>query len=284
MSDQRPLISGFLNSASRFPDRPALAIQDQEWSYAELLASASSITGTIATHGKGRIPQLVGVFGHRSVVAFSGIIGTLLAGSGYVPLNPAFPAERTQQMINRAGLSWIIAEEESLRSLLTVLKQIDEPLSILVPDLADAGSVNLASAECGHHQLLGREYLLQVDKVELPQLESGQLAYLLFTSGSTGIPKGVKVTQRNVAAFVDVMVDRYDVTENDRLSQTFDLTFDLSAFDMFVAWERGACVCCPTQGEKMLPAKYVKAQNLTIWFSVPSTAIMMKRLRMLKPD
>ena len=55
------------------------------------------------------------------------------------------------------------------------------------------------------------------------------LAYLLFTSGSTGMPKGVMVAQRNVRHFVDVMVDRYGIRETDRFSQTFDMTFDLSA-------------------------------------------------------
>ena len=63
------------------------------------------------------------------------------------------------------------------------------------------------------------------------------------SSVSTFPPKGVMVAHRNVTHFVDVMAERYAVREHDRFSQTFDLTFDLSAFDMFVAWERGACLC-----------------------------------------
>jgi non-ribosomal peptide synthetase component F len=92
------------------------------------------------------------------------------------------------------------------------------------------------------------------------------------------------VAHRNVTAFLDAMVDRYHITEEDRFSQTFDLTFDLSVFDMFVAWERGARVCCPTQAQKMLPAKYIQERELTVWFSVPSTGVLMSKLRMLKPD
>jgi non-ribosomal peptide synthetase component F len=91
------------------------------------------------------------------------------------------------------------------------------------------------------------------------------------------------VAHRNVTHFVDAMVERYGVTEQDRFSQTFDLTFDLSVFDMFVAWERGACLCAPTQSQKMLPGKYINDAGITIWFSVPSTAVLMSRLRMLKP-
>jgi non-ribosomal peptide synthetase component F len=91
------------------------------------------------------------------------------------------------------------------------------------------------------------------------------------------------VAHRNVTHFVDAMVERYGITEHDRFSQTFDLTFDLSAFDMFVCWERGGCLCAPTQSQKMLPGKYVNDCRLTVWFSVPSTAVLMSRLRILKP-
>ena len=108
------------------------------------------------------------------------------------------------------------------------------------------------------------------------------IAYLLFTSGSTGQPKGVMVAHRNVTHFVDAMVERYASHGADRLSQTFDLTFDLSAFDMFVAWEAGACLCVPTQPRNSCPAVHHRC-GLTIWFSVPSTAVLMSRLRMLKP-
>ena len=62
------------------------------------------------------------------------------------------------------------------------------------------------------------------------------------------------------------------------------MTFDLSAFDMFVAWERGACVCCLPQAELIKPGRFINESRLTIWFSVPSTGLFMQRLGMLKPD
>jgi amino acid adenylation domain-containing protein len=109
-------------------------------------------------------------------------------------------------------------------------------------------------------------------------------AYLLFTSGSTGSPKGVGVAHRNATPFIEEMVRRYGIGPDDRLSQTFDLTFDLSVFDMFVAWSAGACLCCPTGAELMAPGRFIRDSGLTVWFSVPSTAIFMRKLRMLKPD
>ena len=91
------------------------------------------------------------------------------------------------------------------------------------------------------------------------------------------------VSHANVLHYVDYVTRRYAFTSNDRTSQTFDLTFDLSAHDMFVAWHNGACVCCPTQKQLIKPGAFINEARLTVWFSVPSTAVFMRRLGVLKP-
>src|SRR4030095_7110139 len=96
-------------------------------------------------------------------------------------------------------------------------------------------------------------------------------------------PKGVMVSHANVLYDRDYVTKRYGFTSNDRVSQTFDLTFDLSAHDMFVAWESGACLCCPTQKQLIKPGAFVNDARLTVWFSVPSTAVFMRRFGVLKP-
>jgi non-ribosomal peptide synthetase component F len=94
----------------------------------------------------------------------------------------------------------------------------------------------------------------------------------------------VLVRQSNVTAFLDAVTARYELNETDRLSQLFDLTFDLSAFDMFAAWQSGACVCCPEAGQLLRPADFVRDSELTVWFSVPSAAMFLDRLGGLKPN
>ena len=275
--------SGFLASVKRFPDRPALAIQEEELTYRQLFDAAAGVAATMQRHASERRAgaRLTGVFGHRSFAAFTGVLGALLHGDGYVPLNPSFPAARNRDMAERARLDWIVVERSSLDAFAQMLDGLNADLSVVVPDADD---VDALRARYPRHRYFAASDLLPPESWVERDVDPNGIAYLLFTSGSTGKPKGVMVAHRNVTHFIDVMTQRYALDETDRFSQTFDLTFDLSAFDMFMAWQVGACLCCPTQQEKLLPSRYIKSQRITVWFSVPSTAALMNKLRMLKPD
>jgi amino acid adenylation domain-containing protein len=280
MTLARTLRSGFLRSAERFGDRPALELGSDKLSYRELLERAQNIAATLAEHDKTPEVPLTAVFGHRSTTAFASVIGALLRGHGYVPLNPGFPEARTAAMLRRSACSAMLVDSTAVGQLGDVLHGVGRSLAIILPDADDVSELQARFPE---HRFFAHGDVKGGHDYVPPQVDPNGIGYLLFTSGSTGEPKGVMVAHRNVVAFVDTMVERYGITENDRFSQTFDLTFDLSAFDMFVCWERGACLCVPTQGQKMLPGKYITDAGITVWFSVPSTAVLMNRLRMLKP-
>ena len=279
-SERRSVRTGFLASVERFGDRLALQLGAEVLSYRALHDRAAALAATLDAHAIEREPLLTAVFGHRSFTAYAGVLGGLFRGHGYVPLNPAFPTDRTRAMLLRSGCRSLIVDSHGARQLGEVLEGLAEPLVLLLPEQED---VSAFAARWPAHRFLGRADLLGADRWRATDVDPNGMAYLLFTSGSTGQPKGVMVAHRNVTHFVDAMVERYAITELDRFSQTFDLTFDLSAFDMFVAWERGACLVCPTQSQKMLPGKYLSDCGITVWFSVPSTAVLMSRLRMLKP-
>ena len=275
------LRSGFLRSCHKFADRPALEIGDQRLSYAELLAEAASLAATLQQHAPEVDPALTAVFAHRSTTAFAGILGSLLRGHGYVPLNSTFPIERTRTMLQRANCNALIVDREAASQLPELLPGIDHSLVVLLPDLEDVGELR---ANWPQHRFIARRELSPASEWHKDPVDENEIAYLLFTSGSTGVPKGVMVAHRNVTHFVDAMVQRYQVSEADRFSQMFDLSFDLSVFDMFVAWERGACVCCPSQMQKLVPSKFMVESQISIWFSVPSTGVLLSRLKKLKPD
>lgn len=275
----RSLVSGFCRSVAAFPDRPALELDSQIFTYQQLYGRATSIARQLDAGGDTGGPPLTAVFGHRSVSAFSGVLAALLRGHGYVPLNPTFPTDRTVAMMVRSQCRSLVVDATAIAQLDPLLAACEPGLRVVLPD---EYQVDGWRRQWPQHSFCGAADLDESGTWEARSAGPDSMAYLLFTSGSTGKPKGVMVLQRNVTAFLDAMLKRYQVSEHDRLSQTFDLTFDLSAFDMFIAWERGACLCCPTQKQKLLPGKYINDARLTIWFSVPSTAILMSRLRMLK--
>jgi len=275
----RPLGSGFLAAAGRFPGRSALEVEGKTLSYSQLGDIAAGLAATLQQHDAATTTPLTAVLAHRSVTAFAGILGALLRGHGYVPLHPGFPVERTTAMLERSGCSSIIVGSEALPALEALLPRITRSLLLVLPGSSDLSGWQ--SAFPGHTFLGSRELRPQSEWQPVSAAPEAT-AYLLFTSGSTGVPKGVQVTHANIARFISIAVERYDISEHDRFSQMFEPVFDLSLFDMFVAWERGACVCCPDAGAARLPAKYIVDSGITIWFSVPSLAASMKLMRMLQ--
>jgi non-ribosomal peptide synthetase component F len=105
----------------------------------------------------------------------------------------------------------------------------------------------------------------------------------MFTSGTTGVPKGVAVRYDNVTAYLAAFRRFAPIHSEDRCSQFFDLSFDLSVHDMFVTWTNGACLCVPTSDELIDPVGFADRVSLSCWFSVPSVANMALRMRRLKP-
>ena len=259
------LATGFQRSAERFPQRPALEVAGETLSFRELQERATAVAATIVERSPAGAPPLTAVFASRSVSAFAGVLGSLLAGNGYVPLNPSFPPDRCRDMLLRSGARTLVVDAGAAEQLEALLEGVEDPPALIRPDEP-------------------LERLAPADELVAREVAANDVAYLLFTSGSTGKPKGVGVTHANAVSFVEPVVERYGISETDRCSQTFDMTFDLSVFDMFVAWERGACLCCPSERELMAPGKFIRRAELTLWFSVPSTGAFMRKLRMLKPD
>jgi amino acid adenylation domain-containing protein len=281
MTDSRRLLwSGFLGSCEQFPTRGAIDVAGREVTYQQLADIAKRLAATLQAGAVPGAVPLTAVFAYRSETAYAAVLGALMAGHGYVPLNRTFPVDRTRLMLERSMCRSLIVDAGSEPQLEGLLRGIATPLVIVCPDRAD---VTELAARFPAHRIIGANELADAEQWCPVDVAVDSIAYLLFTSGSTGQPKGVMVSHANVLHYLDYVTKRYGFTSNDRVSQTFDLTFDLSAHDMFVAWESGACLCCPTQKQLIKPGAFVNDARLTVWFSVPSTAVFMRRFGVLKP-
>src|SRR5215469_4384533 len=272
------LLRGFLEAAERFPERPAIVVDGQEVRYRSLLLRAGQLAAAIDAF-EPENSGLGAVLATRSITAYAGILGILGSGRGYVPLNPKFPIERSAKMLSRSGARVLVVDSIGFGQLPTLLRRMESPLAILVPDEQNPG--DLARHFPEHRFVSAKELPDGASCFFVTEAQAGTIAYLLFTSGSTGEPKGVPISHQNVRSYIESACNHYAVTERDRISQEFDLTFDLSVHDMFVCWERGACLYCVPENSVMMPAKFIRESQLTMWFSVPSVVGLLAKTRSL---
>lgn len=273
------LHAGFLESAERLPNATALRVGPTEITYATLLETTTSLASVIArVNGSGRTV----IIASGSATAYEGILGALLAGTTYVPIGPDFPAARAGDMFDRAGADTLIVGPEGVDLVIDMLADRSDPVSVVAPWLDDTADL---AARLPHHRVLGSSDVVGAAAGWTPpSVEPDDAAYLLFTSGSTGAPKGVEVTHANVTAFLDAAQSRYAVAGGDRLTQFFELVFDLSVFDMFMSWDNGATLCVPADTTTLKLVDWAREVGITHWFSVPSLGIALRRMRRLTPD
>jgi amino acid adenylation domain-containing protein len=235
------LFKKLANSIKKNQTRPAFCISENFYSYKDLAKSISSIRHHISLH----IPNSeknIGLIANDDLETYASIIALWFEGKAYVPLNPDIPAERNKFIIIESGVKTILGSSG-----------LDFDLPHAVTNTKD-----LPPSE--------------MDLSLLPTA-SHELAYILFTSGTTGVPKGVPVTRENIASFVigfDLLINSID--ENDRWLQMFDLTFDLSIMSYLIPLLNGSCVYTIPAGKIKYSYIYklIDEQQITGALLVPS--------------
>jgi len=195
------------------PDRVALIHGNRQLTYRELDEQANRIAAHLVNRGIGADTP-VGLCINRSPEMCIAILGILKAGGAYVPLDPSYPEERLRFMISDSGMKIVLMNHATAESF-----RCPEQVEPLVID-----------------RLPEEQTAVQPSQ----QADSGNLAYIMYTSGSTGVPKGVMVTHANVLSFALSALSRYGITATDRVLQFFSVSFDGSIEEIFTTWAAGA--------------------------------------------
>jgi non-ribosomal peptide synthetase component F len=239
--------------ADRTPGAPALVCGEVALSYAELDARANQLARYRRSMGAGP-GTFVGLCFDRSELPIVAILASLKAGAAYVPLEPGHPDERLRFIAGEAGISVILTE----MALLPRASGLSETAATAAIDDALLGinafpSERLSRAETG--------------------ISASDLCYVLYTSGTTGRPKGVMPEHRNVVHFVRAFNEVCATTPQDRIYQGFALGFDGSTEEIWMAFSNGATLVA---GRKDTPkfgndlARFLREAGITYLSTVPT--------------
>lgn len=270
------------NASERYPDRIAVEDGDRRLTYRELYDAAGQVANLLAQHDVRRGDR-VGLYLDKSLESVVGIYGILRAGAAYVPLDPRAPTRRLAFIARDCGIRVLLTGIEKsgqwsellqhgapVESIVVLNARVADPDSVTtVPTVLTAGDVDAQQTAAPTVEMIDQD-----------------LAYILYTSGSTGSPKGVMLSHLNALAFVLWVVETFDVGSDDRLSNHAPLHFDLSVLDLYAATAAGATVVLVPPELSVFPVQirdFIKDRAITIWYSVPSILSMLTLRGGLEP-
>ena len=259
-------------------NKVAISIGDKNITYKYL----NSISKKIGKLFSENIPKssVVGIVGQRNFSVYFGILGSIYSGCTYVPINEKYTEDRVLRIIKEARINVLIGNKKSISLIQKTIISTNIKV-ILFPEEEFSSEINIfpKNIRCFY-----KSDLSSLKSIEPKKILPSHVFYILFTSGSTGNPKGVMVTDENIDSFIQNMSSFYKLPIGYRSSQTFDLSFDLSVVDTFFTWINGGQLCVLNQSELLMPFNYLKREKINFWFSVPTLANFMFKMGYLKPN
>ena len=267
MGDNFNSVSNFAEQAHMSPNSLAVQVGKEQISYGELASVAGRIASYVQPHLK---TKRIGVLGSRSITAYVGIIAAGWAGAAYVPLNLKWPEQRLVDLFDELQLDALIVDHNGAK-LMSKAVLAHAPNLIFRPHdaVTFAGGIGFDAVDA-----------LPMERPA--QRDSSELAYIMFTSGSTGMPKGVMVSVGAVRAYLDDAEKWTDLDHDDRFAEAHDITFDLSVHNMIMAWKSGAALYVMSALDMMAPHAFIRRHHITAWLSVPTIINNLRRGGRLK--
>jgi amino acid adenylation domain-containing protein len=257
-------LSNYLEaSAERFPERQAAIEPDgTALTYRELNERANRIAGFLVDHGVAPGDR-VGLVLPKTTAALTALFGVLKARAAYVPVDWTGPAERVRTILTDCQTRAVFVDRRCSDLNLSAESVI------LVGEDKDVGAHLSASDDLTWNTALEHRPI----EPNATTRQEDDLAYILYTSGSTGVPKGVMLTHRNAMSFVDWCSSVFTPGENDRFSSHAPFHFDLSILDIYLSIKHGATLFLISDELGKDPRKlaaFIASNRLTVWYSTPS--------------
>lgn len=244
---EKTMVDIFEEQVVRTPDALALRQHDKTMTYRELNEKANQLANYLVENGA-KLADNIGLITGRNFNMIIGMFGILKAGGAYVPIDPEYPIDRQEYILENSAAIKVLADGEyPLKELLPA----DKFVKINELDLSTYGTDNLG---------------LKID--------STQLGYTIYTSGSTGRPKGVMIEHHSAVNLCLWVNKEYNIGTDDRLLFITSMCFDLSVYDIFGMLSAGGSLVIVEQHELMDVPKLrdmMLNYKITFWDSVPTT-------------
>lgn len=266
-------------AAARLPGVEAVRCAGRSLSYGELDAASDAVAAALIDAGVRRGDR-VALFAPKSVETVASLYGVMKAGAAYVPIDPKSPVARAALVAGDCAVAALVSTAERAGELVAALSH--RPSLAVLLDADGAGGALDAVRTRAYAEVVAAS----PDGAPNVAATEDDLAYILYTSGSTGVPKGVMLTHRNALTFVEWCAREIGATSEDRLSNHAPLHFDLSVFDLYLAAFAGATVVLVPEEEAYLGASlrvFIEREAISIWYSVPSALMLLTRALAASP-
>jgi len=264
-----------VESAHEYPDNEAIRYDGQSLTYAQLNRITNQVARMLQEIGVRRGDR-VGIYVHKSLASIISVFGILKAGGVFVPLDPNAPVKRLAYITRNCDIQVLVTSTEQLSSLAQFFSEGTPVRNILLTDDRNPGEVEIPEGV----QVVEWPIVLQQDPSSPPPNRTIEtdLAYILYTSGSTGDPKGVMISHRTIFTFINWCADIFKIGPNDRVTSHAPLHFDLSTFDIYVTIQAGGTIILVPEKLSIFPVRLVQLlqeEHVTVTYLVPSILSMM---------